>query len=117
MGGISDFVGYLGSTAPYRQRIRRAQYGDERDPEVRAFLRRISPLTAVERISRPMLIVHGQNDPYVPISEAEQMVFQLRSRGTEVWYLHADDEGDVFRKKHNRDAVWRTFAQFLSALP
>ncbi len=116
MAGITDLVSFLSNTAPYRQNQRRAEYGDERDPDMRAFLRRISPLTNAERISRPLLIVHGKNDPRVPLSEAEQIVNRVRSRGGEVWYLEADDEGHGFLKKQNRDAYYRTFAQFLIAL-
>jgi dipeptidyl aminopeptidase/acylaminoacyl peptidase len=116
LAGITDFVGFLANTAPYRQNQRRAEYGDERDPDMRAFLRRISPLTNAERISRPLLIVHGKNDPRVPLSEAEQMVYRLRSKGGDVWYLQASDEGHGFQKKPNRDAYYRTFAQFLMSL-
>ena len=88
----------------------------ERDPEMRVFLRRISPLTNAERISRPLLIVHGKNDPRVPLSEAEQIVNRVRAKGGEVWYLQAADEGHGFRKKQNRDAYYRAFAQFLITL-
>ncbi len=111
--GIANFVSFLTNTAPYRQDLRRAEYGDERDPDMRAFLRGISPLTNAERITRPMLIVQGQNDPRVPMSESEQMVNRLRARGVEVWYLLARDEGHGFKKKQNRDAYLQTFAQFL----
>jgi dipeptidyl aminopeptidase/acylaminoacyl peptidase len=116
LAGIADFVSFLTNTAPYRQNQRRAEYGDERDPDMRAYLRRISPLTNAERISRPLLIVHGKNDPRVPVSEAEQIVNRVRSKGGDVWYLQAVDEGHGFRKKQNRDAYYRTFAQFLMPL-
>jgi dipeptidyl aminopeptidase/acylaminoacyl peptidase len=116
LAGITDFVSFLSNTAPYRQSQRRAEYGDERDPDMRAFLRRISPLTNAERIARPLLIVHGKNDPRVPLSEAEQILYRLRSRGGDVWYLQANDEGHGFLKKPNRDAYYRTFAQFLMSL-
>jgi len=116
VAGISDFVSFLTHTAPYRQNQRRAEYGDERDLDMRSFLRRISPLTNAERISRPLLIVHGKNDPRVPSSEAEQIVNRVRSRGGEVWYLQAADEGHGFRKQRNRDAYYQTFAQFLIML-
>jgi dipeptidyl aminopeptidase/acylaminoacyl peptidase len=116
MAGIADFISFLTNTAPYRQNLRRAEYGDERDPDMRAYLRRISPLTNADRISRPLLVVHGKNDPRVPLSEAEQIVNRLRSRGGEVWYLQAKDEGYGFRKKQNRDAYYTTFAQFLKSL-
>jgi dipeptidyl aminopeptidase/acylaminoacyl peptidase len=116
LAGIADFISFLTNTAPYRRSLRRAEYGDERDPEMRAYLRRISPLTNADRISKPLLVVHGKNDPRVPLSEAEQIVARLRSRGGDVWYLQAKDEGHGFRKKQNRDAYYRTFAQFILSL-
>jgi dipeptidyl aminopeptidase/acylaminoacyl peptidase len=116
VAGIGDFVSFLTNTAPYRQNQRRAEYGDERDLEMRSFLRRISPLTNAERITRPLLVVHGKNDPRVPVSEAEQIVNKLRAKGREVWYLLAADEGHGYRKKQNRDAYYVTFAQFLIML-
>jgi dipeptidyl aminopeptidase/acylaminoacyl peptidase len=112
-GGIGDFLSFLTNTAPYRQEQRRAEYGDERDPEMRAYLRRISPLTNADRITRPLLVVHGKNDARVPLSETDQIVNRLRSRGNEVWYLQAKDEGHTFLKQKNRDAYYLTFAQFL----
>ena len=116
LAGIADFVSFLTNTAPYRQNQRRAEYGDERELDMRAYLRRISPLTNADRISRPLLIVHGKNDPRVPLSEADQIVNRLRSKSGEVWYLQASDEGHGFRKQQNRDAYFRTFAQFLTML-
>jgi dipeptidyl aminopeptidase/acylaminoacyl peptidase len=116
VSGIVDFVSFLTNTAPYRQNQRRAEYGDERDPEMRSFLRRISPLTNADRISKPLLVVHGKNDPRVPLSEAEAIVNRLRSRGGAVWYLLAADEGHGYQKKQNRDAYFTTFAQFLITL-
>jgi dipeptidyl aminopeptidase/acylaminoacyl peptidase len=113
LAGIPDFVSYLTNTAPYAQDRRRAEYGDERDPDMRTFLRRISPLTNAERITRPLLIVHGKNDARVPLNEAEQIVYRLRNKGDEVWYLQAGDEGHNLRKKPDLDAYYRTFAQFL----
>jgi dipeptidyl aminopeptidase/acylaminoacyl peptidase len=109
-------VSFLTDTAPYRQNQRRAEYGDERDLEMRSFLRRISPLTNADRITVPLLVVHGKNDPRVPLSEAEQIVNKLRAKGREVWYLLAADEGHGYRKKQNRDAYYATFAQFLTML-
>jgi dipeptidyl aminopeptidase/acylaminoacyl peptidase len=116
VAGIADFVNFLTNTAPYRQNQRRAEYGDERDPDTRGFLRRISPLANAERITRPLLVVHGKNDPRVPVSEAEVIVNTVRAKGGEVWYLLAADEGHGYRKKQNRDAYYKTFAQFLLTL-
>ncbi|HEY2684029.1 MAG TPA: S9 family peptidase [Steroidobacteraceae bacterium] len=116
VAGIGDFVTFLTNTAPYRQNQRRAEYGDERDPDMRAYLRRISPLTNADRIQKPLLVVHGKNDPRVPVSEAEQIVNRLRAKGGDVWYLLAADEGHGYRKKQNVDVYYQVFAQFLSSL-
>jgi len=115
LAGITDFVGFLGNTAPYRQNQRRAEYGDERDLDMRAFLRRISPLNNADRILRPLLVVHGKNDQRVPIGESEQIVNRLRGRDAAPWYLQVSDEGHVFGKQQDREAYYRTFAQFLAA--
>ena len=113
MAGITDFTGFSSSGAPYLQSERRAEYGDERDPDTKAYLRRISPLTNAERIARPVLIVQGKNDPRIASSQAEQLLYRLRSKGGEVWYLQAGDEGHEFQKKPDRDAYYRAFSQFL----
>jgi dipeptidyl aminopeptidase/acylaminoacyl peptidase len=114
--GISNFVTFLTHTSAYRRDLRRAEYGDERDPHMRAFLERISPLTNANRIRKPLLVVEGQNDPRVPASESEQLVWRVRAAGGEVWYLTAKDEGHGFRKKANRDAYLETAASFLQRI-
>jgi dipeptidyl aminopeptidase/acylaminoacyl peptidase len=114
--GISNFVTFLRNTAPYRRDWRRTEYGDERDPAMREFLERISPLTNVGRIRRPLLVVAGQHDPRVPASESEQLVWGVRANGGEVWYLLARDEGHGFAKKQNRDVYLLTAASFLQKL-
>ena len=111
--GISNFVSFLENTQGYRRDLRRVEYGDERDPDMRAFLQRISPLNQVERIARPMLISQGLNDPRVPASESEQIVAALRERNVPVWYVLARDEGHGFRKKVNRDYLMAATALFL----
>jgi dipeptidyl aminopeptidase/acylaminoacyl peptidase len=111
--GISNFVTFLESTSAYRRDLRRPEYGDERLPKMRAYLQRISPLTNAARISKPLLIVQGLNDPRVPASESQQMVAKIRGRGGEVWYLAARDEGHGFRKKANRDFYQKTIVAFL----
>ena len=101
--GISNFVTFLETTQGYRRELRRAEYGDERDPAMREFLTRISPLNQVARITQPLFVSQGLNDPRVPASESEQMVAALKARGVPVWYVVARDEGHGFRKKVNRD--------------
>ncbi len=101
--GISSFVTFLENTAGYRRDLRRPEYGDERDPEMRAFLERISPLNNAEEITAPLFIIQGANDPRVPASEADQILAAMREQDVEAWYLLALDEGHGFRKKSNRD--------------
>jgi len=114
--GISNFVTFLTGTSAYRRDLRRAEYGDERDPRMRGFLLRISPLTNAASIRRPLLVVQGLNDPRVPRAESEQLVARIRAGGGEVWYLAAKDEGHGFRKKPNRDFYLQTAAMFLQRL-
>jgi dipeptidyl aminopeptidase/acylaminoacyl peptidase len=114
--GISNFVTFLHNTAGYRRDWRRSEYGDERDPSMRAFLERISPLSNAARIKMPLLVVAGANDVRVPPSESEQLVWRIRSAGGEVWYMVAKDEGHGFRKKANRDQYLLTAASFLKKL-
>ena len=114
--GISNFVTFLNNTSGYRRDLRRAEYGDERDPSMRAFLQRISPLNRAETIRKPLLVVQGLNDPRVPASESAQLVARVRGSGGEVWYLAAKDEGHGFRKKANRDFYLKTAATFLEKL-
>ncbi len=100
---ISNFVSFLENTNPYRQDLRRVEYGDERIPAQRAKLTEISPLTRVGEITRPMFVITGANDPRVPKSEADQMVAAIRANGGEAWHLVAADEGHGFRKKSNAE--------------
>ncbi len=101
--GISNFVTFLQNTGKYRQDLRRAEYGDERDPKMREFLHSISPLTNAHKIKKPLFVIQGLNDPRVPVTEAEQIVEAVRKNGVDVWYLLAEDEGHGFAKKPNRD--------------
>jgi len=111
--GISSFVTFLENTQDYRRDLRRVEYGDERDPEMRAHLEKISPLNNVEQISVPMFVVQGENDPRVPVTEATQMVAALREQGNTVWYMNALNEGHGYRKKENRDIYQQATALFL----
>ncbi len=111
--GISNFITFLNNTSGYRRELRRVEYGDERDPRVREVLQRVSPLTNVARIKKPMLIMQGANDPRVPATEAAQMLKAIRANGAEAWYMLAKDEGHGFQKKSNRDAQNAAIASFL----
>jgi len=101
--GISNFVTFLERTEGYRRDLRRVEYGDERDPKMREFLLKISPVNNADRIRKPLFVIHGKNDPRVPLNEAEQIVATVRKNQVPVWYLMAKDEGHGFSKKKNVD--------------
>ena len=101
--GISHFRTFLQNTEDYRRDLRRAEYGDERDPEIAVFFEAIAPLNHADRITSPLFVAQGRNDPRVPYTEAEQIVSAVRGNGQPVWFLMFDDEGHGFRKKANSD--------------
>ena len=111
--GISHFVTFLQNTESYRRDLRRVEYGDERDAAMRDYLDRISPLTNAQRITRPLLVAQGRNDPRVPYTEAEQIVAKVRANGTPVWYLRAENEGHGFARKENADYFFYATILFL----
>ena len=101
--GISHFTTFLTNTESYRRDLRRAEYGDERIPEMRAFHEKIAPLNNAKSITSPLFVAQGFNDPRVPYTEAEQIVKAVRGNGGDVWYLMYKDEGHGFAKKANSD--------------
>ncbi len=112
--GISNFVTFLQNTQDYRRDARRQEYGDERDPAMYEHLQKISPLNHVDKIKIPMLVVQGENDPRVPVTEATQLVNAMRANGQAVWYMNALNEGHGYRKKENRDVYQEVTAMFLA---
>ncbi len=111
--GIGDWTTFLQKTEAYRRDNRRAEYGDERTPAMQAVFARISPRANVAKITKPMLIEQGANDPRVPQAESEQMVAALRARGVPVSYLLFADEGHGWRKKPNSDLSLQVETVFL----
>jgi dipeptidyl aminopeptidase/acylaminoacyl peptidase len=101
--GISNLRTFLERTEAYRRDLRRAEYGDERDPKTREFFERIAAVNNAGRITKPIFVVQGKNDPRVPWTESQQIVDTLQQKRTPVWYLLADDEGHGFAKKKNAD--------------
>lgn len=110
--GISDFRTFLENTQDYRRDLRRAEYGDERDPDMRAFFERISPLRQASKIQAPLFVVQGQNDPRVPVTEAEQIVRAVRANGRAVWYMNALNEGHGYARKENADLLREAVVMF-----
>jgi dipeptidyl aminopeptidase/acylaminoacyl peptidase len=111
--GISNFRTFLEHTEAYRRDLRRVEYGDERDPKMRDFFETISPLNNSAKITKPMFIVAGRNDPRVPWTEGQQMTEALRKNNVPVWWLVAEDEGHGFAKKKNRDYLAAATAEFV----
>ncbi|HEV7224147.1 MAG TPA: prolyl oligopeptidase family serine peptidase [Pirellulales bacterium] len=111
--GIANFVTFLERTSPYRQDLRRAEYGDERDPKMREVFERINPSSSADTIRSALLVAHGRNDPRVPFFEAEQIAAKVRAAGRQVWTVYADNEGHGFGKKDNRDYITAVEMMFL----
>ncbi len=109
---ISNFVTFLENTQGYRRDLRRVEYGDERDPKQRAKLMAISPLTSIDKLTIPLMVVTGANDPRVPQSEADQIVAAVRAKGRSAWHLVGQNEGHGFAKKENADYQFWSELQF-----
>jgi dipeptidyl aminopeptidase/acylaminoacyl peptidase len=111
--GIANFATFLEKTSAYRRDLRRAEYGDERDPRMRAVFERISPANNADRIRSALFVAHGKNDPRVPFSEAEQIAEKVRANGRPVWTVYADNEGHGFNKRDNDDYLRAAQVLFL----
>jgi dipeptidyl aminopeptidase/acylaminoacyl peptidase len=111
--GISNFNTFLKNTEAYRRDHRRAEYGDERDPEMAEFFERTAPLNNTDQIKKPLFIVQGGNDPRVPYTESIQMKEKIKANGGIVWFLMAKDEGHGFRKKDNQDFQFYSTIEFI----
>jgi dipeptidyl aminopeptidase/acylaminoacyl peptidase len=110
---ISNFVTFLNRTESYRRDLRRAEYGDERDPAMHQFLTQISPLTHAGSIKVPMFFIQGRNDPRTAVQEAEQMAAAVAANGVPVWTMIAENEGHGFAKKENADYAFYARVMFL----
>jgi dipeptidyl aminopeptidase/acylaminoacyl peptidase len=117
LSGISDLIGWIAGMNADMQAQRRAEFGDERDLNMRAALRRLSPLTNLERISRPLLVVHGKNDSDIPLVQSEELVAAARSRSIPVWYMIANDQGQKIRGTPADELFLRCLTQFLGFVP
>jgi dipeptidyl aminopeptidase/acylaminoacyl peptidase len=108
--GIANMLTFLQNTSPYRIKLRTPEYGDP--VANRDFLIEVSPIHKIDRITAPLMVVHGARDPRVPLSESEQMVEALRARQHPVEFLVFDDEGHSIAKLKNKLVAWPAIADF-----
>ena len=109
--GIANFVTFLENTGDWRRELREAEYGSLE--EDREFLEEISPINNVDRIEAPLFVLHGENDPRVPVGEAQQVAEKAREAGVPVRKLIFEDEGHGFSKLDNRIEAYSAIAEFL----
>ena len=111
--GMSNLVTFLEHTEAYRRDLRRVEYGDERDPAMRAYLEKIAPMNHLESMHKPIFAVVGKNDPRVPWSESRQILDKLIAQGTPTWFMMANDEGHGYAKKKNQDLLFEAEVMFI----
>jgi dipeptidyl aminopeptidase/acylaminoacyl peptidase len=109
--GIANFVTFLENTGEWRRELREAEYGSL--DEDREFLESISPINRIEAIDAPLFVLHGENDPRVPVDEAEQIVEKARRQAVPVRKLIFEDEGHGFTKLENRIEAYQSVVEFL----
>ena len=109
--GIANFVTFLENTGDWRRELREAEYGSL--AEDREFLESISPINNVDRIAAPLFVLHGANDPRVPVGEAEQIAERAAEQGVPVEKLVFDDEGHGISKRENRIEAYTRVVDFL----
>ncbi len=116
VNGYASLPSYLADGAADDLADRRAEFGDERDPQARALLNRLSPLNSLAQIRKPVLVFQGLQDSAAQVQQAGQIVAGIRARGGEAWYVTARDEGHDLRHTANHNAWLATAAQFLRKL-
>ena len=99
---ISNLASFVEHTEGWRRDLQRAEFGDERDAKIREFMERTAPLNNAEKIKKPLLITHGENDPRVPVADTSKLVASTKDR-IPVWYILAKDEGHGYMQQGNRD--------------
>ena len=111
--GMSNLVTFLEHTEAYRRDLRRAEYGDERDPSMRAYLEKIAPMNHLDSMRKPIFAIVGKNDPRVPWTESRQILDKLNAQGTPTWFMMANDEGHGYAKKKNQDLLFDASVMFI----
>jgi dipeptidyl aminopeptidase/acylaminoacyl peptidase len=111
LAGISHFETFLEDAPALAIEGWRDEYGDERDPATLRFFRAISPLAHADRIKKPLLVLHGENDPRVKVGEADRIVAAVRDGGGPVWYIRFEGEGHQFERREH--SLYQQHAQIL----
>ena len=112
---ISDWPMALKNTTPQNKGSDLLEYGDIDDPSILALLKELSPMTHVEQIKAPIMVLHGANDPSCPVVHSDQFVESVRKNGGEVEYLRFPDEGHGFQKRRNVQIMYSRMASFLES--
>ncbi len=111
IAGIVNLVTFIRNTSPQRRKYRMAEYGDpDRHGEI---MMQLSPITHIDKLKAPLMVIHGKNDTRVPVSEAEQLVTMLRERSVNVKYILLEDEGHRIAKISNRIRVYSQMIDFI----
>jgi dipeptidyl aminopeptidase/acylaminoacyl peptidase len=111
--GVANWISGLEDASPQLRNSDRIEYGDITNAEDRAFFTEISPLSYAGQIRSPLMVVHGANDPRVPVAEADQIVRAVRHRGGDVEYLRFPEEGHGIARLGNRVTAYQRIARFL----
>lgn len=113
IAGVSELGRRFSEIENVVHNMRRTEYGNETDPAVAKTLHRLSPVQRAKSISSPLLVIHGEKDPRVPITQADNIVKAVRDNGVECWYLRAPNDGHGFQKAENLKAQRESLALFL----
>lgn len=111
--GVSDWVRALQDASPALKASDRIEYGDIREERWQRFYEKYSPINDAARITVPLLVEHGVNDPQDPVAESDRLVLAIRKAGGAVEYMRFPDEGHGINKQKNRIAYYRRVAEFL----
>jgi dipeptidyl aminopeptidase/acylaminoacyl peptidase len=111
--GISDMLSYKNTIDSAYKEFFTQEFGDEKEPGILEYFRKTSPLRNAEKITKPIFIVQGKNDPRIPYTESEQMVAAIKKNGGTVWYLLANDQGHGFFKQENNDYLFYATVEFI----
>lgn len=115
--GVSNLHTFMGTIPPYWEKYRELLYKiwyNPNIPEEKAIMDEISPALHVDKITKPLFVVQGANDPRVNINEADQIVETLRAKGVEVPYMVKYDEGHGFGKEENQLSLYKTMMGFFA---